>query len=159
MNKDNKSFDIVLICDFVVFFDEINLIEIELEQGDICIWVVCQMLINVFVSMVVLMVVVLVFVLVEVFLMVFFVVVFVEIGVYFGVIIFLMVGIVYFLFELGVVVFVQVGDKVSEGQIIFIVEVMKIMNNILVIKFGIVKQIFVEDVQLVEFGELFIIVE
>ena len=61
--------------------------------------------------------------------------------------------------EPGAAAFIQVGDKVAEGQTILIVEAMKTMNHIPSTKAGTVKQILVEDAQPVEFGEPLIIVE
>lgn len=58
---------------------------------------------------------------------------------YSGVVIFLMVGICYLQLESGVFVFIIVGVQVVEGQIILIIEVMKIMNQIFVFKVGIIK--------------------
>ncbi|WP_428670700.1 acetyl-CoA carboxylase biotin carboxyl carrier protein, partial [Roseibium sp.] len=70
-----------------------------------------------------------------------------------------MVGTAYLAAEPGSAPFVQVGDKVTEGQTILIVEAMKTMNHIPSTKAGTVKQILVEDAQPVEFGEPLIIVE
>ncbi len=49
--------------------------------------------------------------------------------------------------------FVKIGDQVSEGQTLLIVEAMKVMNPILAPRGGVVRQVFVEDGQPVEFGE------
>ena len=55
--------------------------------------------------------------------------------------------------------FVNVGDKVKEGDTIMLVEAMKTFNPIVAPKSGKVEQILVEDASPVEFGEaLFIIV-
>ncbi|WP_225721493.1 acetyl-CoA carboxylase biotin carboxyl carrier protein [Candidatus Vallotiella sp. (ex Adelges kitamiensis)] len=54
--------------------------------------------------------------------------------------------------------FVQVGDSVKEGQIVCIIEAMKLLNEIESDKIGIVKEILVENGQAVEYGQpLFII--
>lgn len=58
---------------------------------------------------------------------------------------FLMVGIFYCILSLDVKVFIEVGQKVNVGDILCIVEVMKMMNQIEVDKFGIVKVILVES--------------
>jgi len=55
--------------------------------------------------------------------------------------------------------FVNVGDKVKEGDTIMLVEAMKTFNPITAPKSGKIEQILVEDASPVEFGEaLFIIV-
>lgn len=55
--------------------------------------------------------------------------------------------------------FVKVGDRVSEGQTLMIVEAMKTMNPIASPRAGVVKEIFVKDAQPVEFGEPLMAVE
>lgn len=55
--------------------------------------------------------------------------------------------------------FVNVGDKVKEGDTIMLIEAMKTFNPITAPKSGKIEQILVEDASPVEFGEaLFIIV-
>jgi acetyl-CoA carboxylase biotin carboxyl carrier protein len=54
---------------------------------------------------------------------------------------------------------VKVGDKVSQGQTLCIVEAMKTMNQIPAPKGGTVKRILVEDGAPVEFGAPLMIVE
>ena len=55
--------------------------------------------------------------------------------------------------------FVNVGDKVKEGDTIMLVEAMKTFNPIVAPKSGKIEQILVEDASPVEFGEaLFVIV-
>ncbi|RKQ71095.1 biotin carboxyl carrier protein [Litorimonas taeanensis] len=55
--------------------------------------------------------------------------------------------------------FVKVGDSVSEGDTILLVEAMKTFNPITAPKSGKVEAIYVDDAQPVEFGEpLFVIV-
>lgn len=70
-----------------------------------------------------------------------------------------MVGTVYLASEPGVPPFCKVGDQVSEGQTLFIVEAMKTMNPIAAPKGGTVKQICVANAQPVEFGEALAIIE
>ncbi len=70
-----------------------------------------------------------------------------------------MVGTVYLAAEPGADDFVKVGDKVSEGQTLLIVEAMKTMNQIPAPKSGTVKRILVEDGAPVEFGAPLMIVE
>ncbi|MDR1333712.1 MAG: acetyl-CoA carboxylase biotin carboxyl carrier protein [Holosporaceae bacterium] len=55
--------------------------------------------------------------------------------------------------------FVSVGDKVSQGQTLFIIEAMKVMNMIKAPRSGIVRHIFVKDTQPVEYGDPVIIID
>lgn len=55
--------------------------------------------------------------------------------------------------------FVRVGDSVTEGQTLFIIEAMKVMNMIKAPKAGILKHIFVKDAQPVEYDDSILIVE
>lgn len=55
--------------------------------------------------------------------------------------------------------FIKVGDTVSAGQTILIVEAMKVMNQIHASKGGTVKAILVENSQPVEYGEALVIIE
>ncbi|MGI9379361.1 MAG: acetyl-CoA carboxylase biotin carboxyl carrier protein [Methyloligellaceae bacterium] len=64
-----------------------------------------------------------------------------------------MVGTAYLAPEPGANSFVKVGDAVSEGDTLLIVEAMKTMNRIPAPKSGTVELILVEDGQPVEFGE------
>ena len=70
-----------------------------------------------------------------------------------------MVGTAYLAPEPGAAAFVNVGDKVSEGQTLMIVEAMKTMNHIPAPAGGTVKRILVEDGAPVEFGAPLMIVE
>ncbi len=70
-----------------------------------------------------------------------------------------MVGTVYVAPEPGSAAFVSVGDSVSQGQTLLIVEAMKTMNPIPAPKSGTVKQILIQDAQPVEFGEVLIVIE
>jgi len=49
--------------------------------------------------------------------------------------------------------FVKVGDRIKEGQVIFIIEAMKVMNNVKADKSGVVQEIFIKDAQPVEYGQ------
>ena len=69
-----------------------------------------------------------------------------------------MVGTVYLAPEPGAPNFVKVGDSVSEGQTLLIVEAMKVMNPIRAQRSGTVRQILVDDAQPVEFGEVLLVV-
>ena len=55
--------------------------------------------------------------------------------------------------------FISVGDSVKKGQILCIVEAMKIMNNISSPHDGTIKQILVEDSQPVEYDQPLILIE
>jgi len=70
-----------------------------------------------------------------------------------------MVGTAYLQAEPGAPAFVSVGDKVTEGQTILIVEAMKTMNQIPAPKAGKVARILVDDGTPVEFGTPLIIIE
>jgi acetyl-CoA carboxylase biotin carboxyl carrier protein len=64
-----------------------------------------------------------------------------------------MVGSVYLQPEPGAEPFVKVGDSVTAGQTLMIIEAMKTMNPIPAPKAGKIVEILVEDGQPVEFGE------
>lgn len=70
-----------------------------------------------------------------------------------------MVGTAYLSPEPGASPFVQVGDSVSAGQTIMIVEAMKHMNQIAADKAGKITEIFVESGQPVEYGEPLLTIE
>jgi acetyl-CoA carboxylase biotin carboxyl carrier protein len=70
-----------------------------------------------------------------------------------------MVGTVYLQGEPGAPAFVSVGDKVSEGDTLLIVEAMKTMNHIPAPKAGTVKRILVGDGDSVEYGTPLVIIE
>lgn len=55
--------------------------------------------------------------------------------------------------------FVKVGDTVKKGQVLGIVEAMKLMNEIESDYDGVVRQILVENEQLVEFGQPMFVIE
>jgi len=70
-----------------------------------------------------------------------------------------MVGTVYMQAEPETPAFVKVGDTVTEGQTILIIEAMKTMNQIPAPRAGKVKRVLVEDGQPVEFGAPLLILE
>jgi acetyl-CoA carboxylase biotin carboxyl carrier protein len=70
-----------------------------------------------------------------------------------------MVGTVYLQPKPGSDPFIRVGDRVSEGQTLLIVEAMKTMNPIASPRAGVVLQILAEDATPVEFGEALVILE
>ncbi len=70
-----------------------------------------------------------------------------------------MVGTVYMQSEPGAPAFTKVGDTVSEGDTLLIIEAMKTMNQIPAPRAGTVKRILVEDGAPVEFGAPLMIIE
>jgi acetyl-CoA carboxylase biotin carboxyl carrier protein len=70
-----------------------------------------------------------------------------------------MVGTVYLSPQPGANPFVQVGDTVTQGQTLLIIEAMKTMNPIPAPKGGVVRAIMAEDGQPVEFGEPLAVIE
>ncbi|NIJ47666.1 acetyl-CoA carboxylase biotin carboxyl carrier protein [Rhizomicrobium electricum] len=69
-----------------------------------------------------------------------------------------MVGTVYVAPEPGKPPFVKVGDKVSEGDTLLIVEAMKTMNPIVSPRAGTVTEICVNDAEPVEFGQTLLVI-
>jgi acetyl-CoA carboxylase biotin carboxyl carrier protein len=70
-----------------------------------------------------------------------------------------MVGTVYLQSQPGTPPFIKVGDKVTQGQTLLIIEAMKTMNPIPAPKAGVVRAILAEDGQPVEFGEPLAVIE
>ena len=70
-----------------------------------------------------------------------------------------MVGTVYMQSKPGADPFIRVGDRISAGQTLLIVEAMKTMNPIASPRSGVVLAILVEDAQPVEFGEPLVVLE
>ncbi len=70
-----------------------------------------------------------------------------------------MVGTAYVSPSPGANTFVKIGDMVTEGQTLLIIEAMKTMNQIPSPRAGRVTQIIISDGQPVEFGEPLMIVE
>ncbi|MDB5483683.1 MAG: accB [Caulobacteraceae bacterium] len=64
-----------------------------------------------------------------------------------------MVGTVYLQSQPGAPPFVRVGDRVSQGQTLLLVEAMKTMNPIGAPRAGVVAELLVADGQPVEYGE------
>ena len=69
------------------------------------------------------------------------------------------VGIAYLAVEPGAAPFVQLGDTVSEGQTLLIIEAMKVMNQIRAPRAGRVARIFTEDSAPVEYGAPLMLIE
>jgi acetyl-CoA carboxylase biotin carboxyl carrier protein len=70
-----------------------------------------------------------------------------------------MVGTAYAAPSPGAAAFVKVGDMVTEGQTLLIIEAMKTMNQIPAPRAGRVTQIIISDGQPVEFGEPLMVIE
>jgi acetyl-CoA carboxylase biotin carboxyl carrier protein len=70
-----------------------------------------------------------------------------------------MVGVAYLSPEPGSPPFVNVGDSVTEGQTLLLIEAMKTYNPIRAAKGGKVTAVLVEDGQPVEYGEPLIVIE
>jgi acetyl-CoA carboxylase biotin carboxyl carrier protein len=68
-----------------------------------------------------------------------------------------MVGTVYLAPEPNAAPFVQVGDTVSAGQTLLIIEAMKVMNQIPAPKAGTVKKILAQDAQPTEYGDILVV--
>ncbi|MEE4199536.1 acetyl-CoA carboxylase biotin carboxyl carrier protein [Erythrobacter sp.] len=69
-----------------------------------------------------------------------------------------MVGTVYLAPEPGAANFVKVGDSVSEGDTLLIVEAMKVMNTIAADKSGKITSILVENAQPVEYDQPLLVI-
>ncbi|MBE5871028.1 MAG: acetyl-CoA carboxylase biotin carboxyl carrier protein [Lachnospiraceae bacterium] len=50
--------------------------------------------------------------------------------------------------------FVKVGDKVQKGDVVAMIEAMKLMNELVAPRDGVVKEICVEDGELAEYGQI-----
>ena len=70
-----------------------------------------------------------------------------------------MVGTVYLAPEPGAEPFVRVGDRVSEGQTLLIIEAMKTMNQIPSPRDGVVREILVSNAEPVEYGHPLMIID
>jgi acetyl-CoA carboxylase biotin carboxyl carrier protein len=69
------------------------------------------------------------------------------------------VGIAYLSSQPGAVPFVHVGEVVSAGQTLLIIEAMKVMNQIRAPRAGRLARIFVEDAEPVEYGAALMLIE
>ena len=70
-----------------------------------------------------------------------------------------MVGTFYIASSPGAEAFVQAGSKVKNGDVLCIIEAMKIMNELPSEVSGIVKEILVKDNQTVEYGQVLMKIE
>ena len=69
------------------------------------------------------------------------------------------VGIAYLAPQPGDAPFVRVGEEVSEGQTLLIIEAMKVMNQIRAPRAGRVARVFVQDAEPVEYGAALMLIE
>ena len=69
------------------------------------------------------------------------------------------VGIAYLAAEPGAPPFARVGDTISEGQTLLIIEAMKVMNQIRAPRAGRLTRIFIEDAAPVEYGAPLMLIE
>lgn len=69
-----------------------------------------------------------------------------------------MVGTAYLAAEPGAANFVKIGDRVTQGQTLLIVEAMKVMNPIAADRDGTVEAILVENAQPVEYDQPLIVI-
>jgi acetyl-CoA carboxylase biotin carboxyl carrier protein len=70
-----------------------------------------------------------------------------------------MVGTIYLRPQPEAEPFVRVGERVSAGQTLLIIEAMKTMNPIPAPRDGVVLEVLVDDAQPVEFGEPLVVIE
>jgi acetyl-CoA carboxylase biotin carboxyl carrier protein len=70
-----------------------------------------------------------------------------------------MVGTAYLAPQPGASPFIKLGDTVREGQVLLIIEAMKVMNQIPAPRAGRVAQILISDGAPVEFGQALVVLE
>jgi acetyl-CoA carboxylase biotin carboxyl carrier protein len=70
-----------------------------------------------------------------------------------------LVGIAYLAAEPGSPPYVRVGDTVSEGQTLLIIEAMKVMNQIRAPRAGRIARVYVGDAEPVEYGSALMLIE
>ncbi len=70
-----------------------------------------------------------------------------------------MVGTYYSAPEPGAKQYLSVGDRISKGQILCIIEAMKIMNEIEADSAGTIREILCDNGQAVEFGQPLFVIE
>ncbi|HEX3864696.1 MAG TPA: acetyl-CoA carboxylase biotin carboxyl carrier protein [Stellaceae bacterium] len=69
------------------------------------------------------------------------------------------VGVAYLAAQPGAPPFVRVGDSISEGQTLLIIEAMKVMNQIRAPRSGQLKQVLIADAEPVEYGAPLMLIE
>jgi acetyl-CoA carboxylase biotin carboxyl carrier protein len=69
------------------------------------------------------------------------------------------VGVAYLASQPGDAPFVQLGDQVSEGQTLLIIEARMVMNQIRAPRSGRVARIFIDDAEPVEYGAALMLIE
>ncbi|WP_062202698.1 acetyl-CoA carboxylase biotin carboxyl carrier protein [Aureimonas sp. AU12] len=69
-----------------------------------------------------------------------------------------MVGTVYLASAPGAKQFIEIGQSVSEGETLLIIEAMKTMNQIPAPRSGVIKRICVDNGQPVEYGEALVVI-
>ncbi|MGB5689050.1 MAG: acetyl-CoA carboxylase biotin carboxyl carrier protein, partial [Woeseiaceae bacterium] len=70
-----------------------------------------------------------------------------------------MVGTFYSASSPGAAAYVQVGDRVSEGDTLCIIEAMKMMNQIESDVSGVIKSIRIQNGEPVEFGQVLFVID
>jgi len=70
-----------------------------------------------------------------------------------------MVGVVFTSSDPGAPPFIKVGDQVTEGQTLLLIEAMKVFNPITATRAGKVTQILISNASPVEYGEPLLILE
>ena len=70
-----------------------------------------------------------------------------------------MVGTFYAAPNPGAKDFVSVGDKISEGDVLCIIEAMKMMNEVKADSSGTIKKVLIENAEPVEFGQPLFVIE
>ncbi len=70
-----------------------------------------------------------------------------------------MVGTAYLAPQPGAAPFVKLGDSVREGQVLLIIEAMKVMNQIPAPRAGKIAQILISDGSPVEYGQALVVLE
>jgi acetyl-CoA carboxylase biotin carboxyl carrier protein len=70
-----------------------------------------------------------------------------------------LVGIAYLAAEPGSPPYVRVGDTVTEGQTLMIIEAMKVMNQIRAPRSGRVSRVYISDAEPVEYGMALMLIE
>lgn len=162
--------DFCKIKKLIDLLEELNFVEIEIKEGEefvclLCVLVFGYGMVQVQLQMMMVFVQVLVQQVVLVMLMQLFIEVFIGGIVKLGnvlldgyVLCVLMVGIFYVFLFLDKLVFVIVGQQVKVGEMLVIIEVMKMFNLIEVDVFGIIVVILGENGQLVEFDQLLFVI-